>query len=250
MTVTLAMAGGLAISSGAAADDYQWEAGAGFNRFSLDDQDLDYWSLRGTYYFRPVKTDALPLQEAAYLGRASSISLAPSRLATGFGNFDQWRLSSDVYIPKYWLYLSAGFTHSDTVAPTYNGMTIVANRGYDTTWDATLGITPFDGLRISTSFYEHTDYQPNLDVKYVGKLGNDHFYGFGIDLIDPDHGDLTYGMSADYYVDRTLRVGLELGEHNWGVSADKFFAEKFSVGLRYAAPEAGHTLGLKASWRF
>ena len=85
----------------AAADDYRWEAGGNDNRFSLDDLDLDYWSLHGTYYFQLVKTDALPLQEAAYLNRASSISLAASRFESGFGDFDQSRLSSEVYIPKY-----------------------------------------------------------------------------------------------------------------------------------------------------
>ena len=50
--------------------------------------------------------DALPLQEAAYLNRTGSITLAPSRFDTDeFGHFDQWRLASEVYMPDYWLYL-------------------------------------------------------------------------------------------------------------------------------------------------
>ena len=85
----------------------------------------------------------------------------------------------------------------------------------------------------------------------MGKLGNDHFYGFGVNLIDPDGEDLVYSVSGDYFIDRTLRVGFELGEHHWGVSADKFFMEKFSVGLRYTeADEGGEVYGLQASWRF
>jgi len=248
----------LAIAAGilpllARADDYRWDTGVDYSRFSGSGEDTDYWSLGGTYYLRDVTTDELPLQEAAYLGRASSVSAAVSRFDSPFGDFDQWRLSGEFYVPSAWLYFSAGLTGSDTLGITVDddGDVSIA-RGNDTAWDATIGITPFDGLRLSTSFHQHLDYEPNLDVKYVGRLGNDHWYGFGVNLVDPDGGDLTYAVSGDYFIDRTLRVGAELGEHHFGVSVDKFFTDRLSVGLRYRDfDEAdGDVLTLRASWRF
>jgi hypothetical protein len=252
LTLSLAIAAGVAFASSAFAGEYRWETGGQYQRFSVDGFDANYWSLYGTYFFRDVKTDALPLQEAAYLGRASSLSLAPARFDSDAGTFDQWRISSDVYVPGTWLYLSAGVTRADSIEPTYNGTSIVPQRGQGTTWDGAIGITPFDGLRLSTSFYQHGGYQPNLDMKYVGRLGNDHFYGFGVNLLDPDGGDFTYGLTADYFIDRTLRVGTEVGKgfNLWGVSADKFFWDHASVGLSYINLKAGDQLGLRAAWRF
>jgi len=240
------------------ADDYRWEAGGSYDRINVDgiegvvsDFNLDNWGLYGTWYFNDVNTDQLPLQEAAYLGRVGSVSLTPSRFDSSVGHLDQWRLSSDFYWPNSWVYLGAGVTRSDTIEPNVdaNGNFFVS-RGHASAWDATVGITPFAGLRVSTSFYEDADYEPNVDVKYVGRLGNDHFYGFGLNLIDPDGGDLTYQASADYFIDRTLRVGGQLGEHHWGLSADKFFMEKLSVGLGYTDFDGGDAVTLRAGWRF
>jgi len=237
----------------ARADDYRWDTGIDYTRFSGPGEDVDYWSLGGSYYLRDVATDGLPLQEAAYLGRASSVSAAVSRFDSPFGDFDQWRLSGEFYVPSAWLYFSAGLTGSDTLGIAVDdGGDVTLTRGNDTAWNATIGITPFDGLRLSTSFYQHQDYEPNLDVKYVGRLGNDHWYGFGVNLVDPDGDDLTYAVSGDYFIDRTLRVGGELGEHHWGISADKFFTERLSVGLRYRDFDEGDgdTLTLRVAMRF
>jgi hypothetical protein len=252
LTLSLAIAAGVAFASSAFAGEYRWETGGQYQRFSVDGFDANYWSLYGTYFFRDVKTDALPLQEAAYLGRASSVSLAPARFDSDVGRFDQWRISSDVYVPGTWLYLSAGVTRADSIEPTYDGSSVVPLRGHETSWDGAIGITPFDGLRLSTSFYQHDDYQPNLDMKYVGRLGNGHFYGIGVNLLDPDGGDFTYDLTADYFIDRTLRVGAEVGKglDRWGVSADKFFTDQASIGLSYTGLEAGHQLALRAAWRF
>jgi hypothetical protein len=249
--------GAVALPHAAQAEDYRWEIGANDAGFSVHDQDLDFYGLYGTYYFQDVKTDTLPLQEAAYLERVGSVSLAPSRFdfSSRFatGHFDQLRLTSELYLPKNWLYLAAGITHSDTLEPTYNGGTIIdSSREHDTSWDATIGITPFDGLRLSTTYFQHTDYRANLDAKYVGKLGNDHYYGLGLHLLDPEQGSLVYSLSGDYFIDRTLRVGGEFGEHHWGVSADKFFMDKLDVGLHYVDrdEDGGHTLAFRIAWRF
>jgi len=251
VAVLLATAGALPLT--AHAGDYQWELGTSDAGFSVSDSELDFYGFYGTYYFRDVKTETLPLLEAAYLNRTGSVSLSPSRVATDdFGHFDQWRLSSEIYIPDYWLYFGAGISQSDSLEQSYNGTTIVSNRDHDTSWDATIGITPFAGLRLSTTYFQHADYQPNLAVKYVGKFGDDHYYGFGLNLVDPDNDDLVYSVSGEYFIDRTLKVGAELGENRWGVSADKFFGERFNLGLGYTEydDDSGHSLGLRAAWRF
>jgi len=238
----------------AQADDYQWEIDGHYDRFDAFGDHVDFWGLNGTYYFRDVQTDSLPLQEAAYLGRANSVSAASSLFDSPFGDLDQWRLSSEVYVPGAWLYFAAGLTGSDTLGVAVNGNNVTVVRGHDNAWDASIGVTPFDGLRLSTSFVQHTDYEPNLDVKYVGKFGNDHWYGFGVNLVDPDEGDLSWTVSGDYFIDRTLRVGAEVGEYVWGASADKFFNDKLSVGLHYQDFDddftGGDSLSLRAGWRF
>jgi hypothetical protein len=252
LTVTALVAGTGALPLAAQADDFRWEAGAFLNRDSFDGEHADNWGLYGTYYFRDVKEDSVPLEEAAFLERTGFVSLSPARFESDFGHFDSWRLSSDYYGPGNWLYLSAGVTRNLAFEQRLSGNTAIAARVSDTSWDATVGITPFAGLRLATSLYEHADYQPNLDIKYVGKLGNDHFYGFGVTLVDPDRGDFYYNLSADYFIDRTLRVGVEAGQDldRWGISADKFFTEKASVGIQYTGFSAAHSVGLRAAWRF
>jgi hypothetical protein len=223
-----------------------------YDRFDTGDDHADFWGVGGTYYFKDVRTDALPLQEAAYLGRANSVSAESSHFDSSFGDFDQWRLSGEVYVPSAWLYFSAGLSGFDTLGVAVSGNNVRVVGGNDTAWDATIGITPFDGLRLSTSYFQHAGYEPNLDIKYVGKAGNDHWYGFGLNLVDPDQGDFAWSVSGDYYVDHTLRVGVEVGEDLWGVSADKFFTGKLSVGLHYRDLDDadGDVFGLRAAWRF
>jgi hypothetical protein len=236
--------------------DYRWEVGGSFSRVSIDrfdEFDIDNWGLYGTFFFEDVRTDLLPLQEAAFLGRSSFLSLEPSRVDAGFiGNTDTWRIRSDYYVPNTWLYLGAGVSHTDPPDIHSGGNVAVATLGSDTAWEAAIGITPLAGLRLSSSFYQHVDYQPNLDVKYVGKFGDDHFYGLGLSLVDPDYGDVYYNVTADYFFDRTLRLGAELGKDldYWGLSADKFFTEKASAGLSYTDFEGAHSLGARVAWRF
>lgn len=251
LTSRALLAAPLAVPIAGQADDYRWEAGGSFERTTVDfpgfEFHIDNWALYGTYFFRDVDTGQLPLQEAAYLQRTGSVSLTPSRLDSDFGHLDQWRLASDVYVPRYWLYLGAGVTRVDI--PDTAG---VISTGDETAWDATIGVTPFAGLRLTTSFYEDQDYQPNAEIKYVGKFGNDHYFGLGANLVDPDGFDLTYGVSADYYIDRTLRVGAEMIEDAqvWGVSVDKFFMEKLRVGLEYTDFDGANSYEARAAWRF
>src|SRR5262245_32069582 len=66
----------------ALADDYQWEVKGAYDRDLPDDDffgEPDTVSLTGTWYFKPVSTEGVPLAEAAYLGRASSLSAIAAR---------------------------------------------------------------------------------------------------------------------------------------------------------------------------
>jgi hypothetical protein len=250
--VSLIGAAIVACSVAARADDYRWEVGGAAQRVSFAGEHLDQWSLYGSYYFREVHTDSLPLSEAAFLGRDSSVMLQPSRFDVGGEHFDALRLQTDVYVPGTWLFLAAGLDRNETREVTFIGNAAVTKRDHVTHWDAAIGITPFDGLRISTDFAQHLDYDPNVQVKYVGKLGNSHYYGVGISAIDPRGGDFTYALSADYFLDRTLKVGVQFadGSNFWGVNAEKFFRENAGVGVGYFRDDLTHGVRLNGAWRF
>src|SRR5262245_33257940 len=68
----------------ALADDYRFEVKGSYDRAMPDSDELlgdpDVTALSGTWYFAPVSTDGVPLAEAAFLGRASSLSATLARL--------------------------------------------------------------------------------------------------------------------------------------------------------------------------
>ena len=84
-------ASALSIPALAGSGDYRWEAGLSYERRTFDEiafpdipgtggtfqpPDTDIWRASGRYYFQDVNTDDVPLAEAAYLGRNSSVTLA------------------------------------------------------------------------------------------------------------------------------------------------------------------------------
>lgn len=68
---------GLLLSTQVMAQTYQFEGNVNYADYQADFIDsYDAASVSGVYYFSPVQTDNRPLQEAAYLGRNSSLGVA------------------------------------------------------------------------------------------------------------------------------------------------------------------------------
>jgi hypothetical protein len=236
----LLLALSLAASAVALADDYRAElrlAGEHVNRGN-DVEDLDAFDVRGTFYLEPVRTDGLPLAEAAFLNRSSYASVNASRYDFG-DDMTVLNASLGYYVPDTIFFGRIGFTHVDY------------GPGNASNWNGTFGVTPFDGLLLSTDFDED-GWDPNVSAKYVGKLANSHYYAVTASAVDPDGGDTAVGIDFDYFLDLTFKVGggFSSGDDRFTARAEKFFTPSFSVGAAIYTGDENSGFGAQVAWRF
>ena len=241
------------IPAAALADDYRLEIQGTFSRDTPSEDgligDIDSAGLAGTWYFAPVSTDNVPLAEAAYLGRASYVSAGVASVE--FDGIDTrlngQGVSVGYYIPNSMFFAAVGVSHGEGI--TALNSTIVET-DYNTTWFGRVGITPFDGLQITTGF-DDNGYDPNIDARYVGKLPNNHYYAGRVSLVDPDGGDLTYGLDFDYYFNASTSVGVGYGEagDRLELRAEKFFSKSWAAGLSAYTAGGINGFGAHVTWR-
>jgi len=239
----------------ALADDYRFEVNGTFSRDmpSEDDSlfgDIDQWSLAGTWYFAPVSTDNVPLAEAAYLGRASF--LTASAASIDFDGLVDTSLNGQgvnvgYYIPNTMFYASLGVSRGQFLTAINS---TILEKDYDTTVFGSLGITPIDGLLVTTDFNED-GYDLNLTARYVGKLPNNHFYAGSVSLADPDQGDVAVGLDFDYYFDEATSLGIGYGEpgSRWELRAQRFFSKSWAAGFSAYTADGVDGIGLNVRWR-
>lgn len=254
-------ASALSIPALAGPGDYRWEAGLSYERRTFDKivfpgfpgtfqpPDTDVWRASGRYYFQDVKTDDVPLSEAAYLGRNSSVALAWSRFDADFGALDSEELAIRLYVPKSIFYFAGGIARFETAA-VISSRSVITD--HDTDWYGVVGITPIDGLRITTLYVHDNGYDPNVRVKYVGQLGGSHFYGFGLEAVEPDEGGLSVSGDFDFFFDATLSIGLGYAERGdqWTLRAEKFFTPRLGVQASYIDVDGGEGFRVDGTWRF
>jgi hypothetical protein len=238
----------------ALADDYRVEVKGSLDRDMPSGStlgDANTFSLGSTWYFAPVSTDDVPLAEAAYLGRASNLSAIAARFEWEFESLDT-HLNAQAarvgyYVPDTMFYAAVGVSRGQNV--TAINSTIV-QKEYVTTWFGTLGVAPLDGLLITTSLQEH-GYDPNVTVRHVGKLPNKHYYAGSVSIVDPDHGDTSFGLDFDYYFDATssLGFGYEDGGDRWELRAEKFLSKSWAAGASAFTANHGDGVGIHVTWR-
>ncbi|GGY80794.1 membrane protein [Cellvibrio zantedeschiae] len=236
----------LATSGFSIADAYQAEVGANASRWDLDgiNSSINSYQVDGKYYFNQVKTDNLPLAEAAYLGKNSNAFLSLARdYGHGFvSDSKNYSGGVEVYIPENFLYVRVEGIHER-----YDGSS-------DTSALTTVGLTPFDGLRLTTSWNSDESYHANLDAKYVTALANGQYINVEASVADTEWG--TYkAIGGDYYFDRTFSVGAEISDEDltgtsYLVRTRKFFSEQFSGDLTYADNDYGNVVALGVNFRF
>jgi hypothetical protein len=187
-----------------------------------------------------VRTDGLPLAEAAFLNKSSFVTAAATRSEIGDEKIDIYGASIGYYMPDTMFYGRLGFTYADDLSP-----------GDRSNVNGTFGITPFDGLLLTTNFDEH-GWDPNVAAKYVGKMANSHFYAITASAFDPDQGDTNVGLDFDYFLDTTLSVGAGYGSASDSISlrAQKFFTPSFAVGGHVTTSDDGDGFGASVAWRF
>lgn len=236
LAVTLAAAG-----TSALADDYRSEVTVLADRTEPDGHfpHLDRFAAVGTYYLEPVRTDGLPLAEAAFLNRASFVSGAAVRSELGDEKIDIFSASLGYYMPDTIFFGRLGVSYADDFD------------GDRTNFNGSFGITPLDGLLLFTNFDED-GWDPNVTAKYVGKMANSHYYALTASAVDPDRGDTNVSLGFDYYLDDTFSLGAGYGSaaDDFSLRAQKFFTPGFAVGGHVSTGDDGDSFGANVTWRF
>jgi hypothetical protein len=225
----------------ATADDYRAQLDLSFDRTLAngDFPDADSLGVGGVYYFEPVRTDGVPLSEAAFLGRSSYLGAGVARFEWGDEKLDMVGARLGYYLPDTIFYGEVGFAYLDDFG------------GDRSRFDGALGVAPIDGLLL-TSRFDEDGWDPNVRARYVGKLPNAHFFAATIDAFEAPDDDLEFGLGFDYYFDTTFSAGLSLSEHSTQVRVEKFFTPRFSVSAHgdIGDDDLGDGLGARISWRF
>lgn len=244
MKLKLFFAATALITSGfAIADAYQSEVGLLASRWDVNGANSNNYEVNGKYYFNLVKTDNLPLAEAAYLGKSSNVFAALGR-NYGHGYLANSKIYSggvEVYIPENFLYVKVNAAHYSYDNDSDNNVV------------TTIGLTPLDGLRVATSWNSDEGYHANIAAKYVTAIGSGQFINLEASVADTDFGT-NKSIGGDFYIDNTFSVGAEISDDNLGtdytVRTRKFFNEQFSGELSYTDANVGNEVALGVNYRF
>ena len=270
------------------AEPYQWEVEGQYqkeDRTSSLSSSADKYNLWGKYYWSPVATDQGPLAEAAFLSRASNISLAlgrdsysidsrydytcaegPDCRARHYGSSadnTQATLGFEYYLPESWLYFAGRYQYSDRSSDVRLGV-----NGQDTSyqytsdhdyWSASVGITPLEGWLLAAEFGEGGygslfEGEANVSSKYLWQFGGNRALNLEATyFIDNGYNDWQVG--ADYYFNNTLSLGASYGDDETAeIRLQKFVTDSIALeasytdfGSRYGVDQGdGFSLGLTA----
>ncbi len=221
------------IASGAAvADSYQVDLAAVASHTKLDgiDSKIKAYGVGGAYYFSSVSTINVPLAEAAFLGKNSKVYAGALRSSQSGEHLNFYEVGAEFYIPENFLYVDAG------------ALRTTSENFTDNDWYTSVGITPLDGLLVTTTYYGDEGYDANISAKYVMGIGGDNFINLEAAVMDADTGTFKE-IGGDFYIDTTFSIGGAVSEQHsdntYTLRTRKFFNEQFSVALSYEdAPDA------------
>ncbi len=239
---TLSAVIGLTLCSTAAlANTYQAEVGVILGQVDSDFVDADVLGLGGELFFEAVDTTSKPLAEAAFLQKASSVSLAYAKTDSDF--FD---VSTTI--------LDIGYYFSDTIF--YAGATVISadfDGESEDDWGITAGVTPAAGWLVTTTYFDDIDYELNLQSKYVTQLSGDTALNFEVGYEDGGDFDDTISAAVDYYFNRSFSLGLFTSsneETETGVRGRYFFNDQVSAQFSYSTEDEVDTTLLGLNVRF
>jgi Putative general bacterial porin len=151
-------------------------------------------------------------------------------------------------VPNTMFFLSAGYSTLDFKPDDGSGSVDI--------WDITLGITPIEGLLVSTTHedgnYEDS-YDFNLRAKYVTQLSGDTAVNFEAEYEDGGEFEDYMSVAADYYLDHTFSLGVVIEDSDetaYGVRTRKFFTPSFSATASYLTADESDMLELGVAVRF
>jgi len=221
------------------AEDFRIQARLAYDKIDIDgvDEDIDALSATGTFYFKPVPTDGVPVGEAAFIARSSYVDVMASNLEFAGEDADVIAANVGYHFTNTIFFARVGVAQTDVSGDD------------DTTWNGTLGIVPIPRLFFGTDFTED-DWDPNLTARYAGQFANSRWYAASITLTEPDDDDTDVGLEFDYYLDKfKLGGGYHSGSDLWTVRAEVGLPHGFALLGRYYTDDASDGFGLTLTWR-
>jgi hypothetical protein len=252
LAIASALLSALALTGTAHA--YQAEVGGSYTNDDPDHGDnADVFGVDGTYYFKPVQTRNAPLNEAAFLDRASNVNAQIQHGDNNDVKKTKYGAGVEYYVPNSDFYLSGDVARNETKVDGVSGKAKL------TTYGAEVGYLPAPGLLLAVGVkgYDEKDgddgADPTVRAKYVTQVGandlNLEAYGAFGDLDE-------FGVRGVYYLDKTLSVGVDyynndLSEQDeWGISAKKFLNQQVSLEGRVGFGDEYNTYGIRGAYRF
>ncbi|NHB56855.1 putative porin [Acinetobacter sp. 194] len=222
---------------------YQAEVGASINVLDIDGLSTETgFGVDGTYYFNPVEVKNNPLNEAAFLNRASNISANFSYIDIYGESLTTYGIGVEYFVPNSNFYVSG----------TVGRIELDDNV---TTYSAEVGYLPVTGLLIAAGLAgvdgdAGDDVDPTLRAKYVTSVGS---YDLNLEA-NAQFGDTdAYGIGADLYLDKTLSVGLayaDNGDDVFTLRAKKFFTQNVSLEAKADFGDDINQYGVRLGYRF
>lgn len=193
------------------------------------------------YHFQAVDTSKGPLAEAAFINKSTNVSALQLHTDADDENFDVTVLGTEIYIPNTMFYV--GFDYS-----------IYDDNVNDDSWSIDAGVTPIEGLLVTTSFYEDVDYEANAAAKYLLPLSNGSAVVLRANFeLSDDFGD-TVGAGADYYFNKYTGVGFNVtdydGENETELHVTHFFIDDAYAGLSWTNNDVADVFAVTGGFRF
>lgn len=239
------------IASLGTAHAYQAEVGGTIALVDPDNGDTSTgFAIDGTYYFNPVQVKNSPLNEAAFLNRASNINAAVSYIDYDLFDVTTFNVGVEYFVPNSDFYVSGNIGQSSTDTPIGDDDTTI--------YSAELGYLPVPGLLLVVGLagYDNDagdDVDPTLRAKYVTQVGQyDMNFEGGASFGDLD----AYSLGADLYLDKTFSVGLGYSDSDidnsdvFTIRAKKFFNQQVSLEGSIDFADEGNIFGVRGAYRF
>lgn len=205
--------------------------------------------LNGRYHFTPVDITNKPMAEAAFLQKRSYINAGYTDWDIDVANGASGNIQNigfGFYIPSTMFYLGVQHIRYD-----YDFSDSDNNTQFE------LGITPIDGLLVSTLHYEDSDdYEANIHAKYVLPLTGDTAINLEAGYQDVEDGDAVINFAADYYFTNSFSVGASVTDYedgsDYSIRTRYFFNDSFSLVGEFASDSEtdDESFSIGAAFRF
>ncbi|WP_216935770.1 MULTISPECIES: putative porin [unclassified Acinetobacter] len=248
MLKKLALATALIASLGTA-HAYQAEIGGTIALVDPDNGDTSTgFAIDGTYYFNPVQVKNSPLNEAAFLNRASNINAELSYFDYDAIDVTTFGVGVEYFVPNSDFYVSGLIGQSSIDTPIGDADT--------TFYKAELGYLPVSGLLIAAGLagYDNDDsddVDPTLRAKYVTQVGQ---YEMNFEGGVTFANDEAFNLGTDLYLDKTFSVGLGYRDDSlddtFQIRAKKFFNQQVSLEGSIDFADVGNVFAVRGAYRF